>query len=140
MNTSTSTDIVDLMNSTQEDDALLAAWLGELDTLCAFWPTSDRDAFKAALRQWIPREFAVGDRDDDGHQETIEEMVERVMMFDITITLPDVSDGMIEDLRAKAVQAGDLDMVDDCDLALDDDDDEARGRCRDAILAARAMA
>ena len=92
MNTSTSTDIVDLMNSTQEDDALLAAWLGELDTPCAYWPTNDRGAFESALREWATREFAVADRDDDGHQQTVEEMVELYMAV-ITIAPPDVSDG-----------------------------------------------
>jgi len=101
MTASQNTDIVAIMNRTGEDDALLAAWLGELDTPCAYWPTNDRGAFESALREWATREFAVADRDDDGHQQTVEEMVELYMAV-ITIAPPDVSDGD-EILAARAM-------------------------------------
>lgn len=60
-------DNVYLIDTTNRDDAVLVAWLGDLDTPVAYWPTDDEDAFRRALRVWAERENLICEGSSESH-------------------------------------------------------------------------
>lgn len=82
MQAQTIIDPVSILNSTDESEARLVAWMGGVDVPFGYWPTDDRDAFEEAIREWVRREPAEFGYTDDEHasdEATDGDRVERYM-------------------------------------------------------------
>ena len=66
--TTTATDPVLTLTTTEPEQARLVLWCGEWDTPFGYWPDDDREAALAAAKEWVVRErdiFSANDEQDE---------------------------------------------------------------------------